>query len=154
MNEALALWAVREVAVQHDDIWDVEPLYNAFRWFEQIYEGKLTPTLLVQLGHRVKPDVNPLHRFRKNNPMVGDDFPPDWERVPYLIERLCNSWNDGLMTPTELFIGFERIHPFRDGNGRAGAILANVTAEVPDDKLALSWEIYSFRTKESVWSSA
>jgi hypothetical protein len=153
INEAVALWAVREVAVQWDEIEDVEPLYEAYLWFSTIYEGTLNSDLLIELGYRAKPSVNLRTRFRSVNVAVGGDVCPSWQRVPELIGRLCESWSDGLLTPTDLFVEFERIHPFRDGNGRSGAVLANVVAGRPDDKLALSWEIYSFRTRESVWGS-
>ncbi len=59
-------------------------------------------------------------------------YPPDPERVPELMGRFFEKWNssyDGKYMD-EIFellakehIEFEEIHPFRDGNGRAGRML-------------------------------
>lgn len=49
------------------------------------------------------------------------------------LERLWDSINDA--TPIEFYKEFELIHPFRDGNGRAGKILLNWLNRTLDDPI-------------------
>ncbi len=62
-------------------------------------------------------------------------YPPDPERVPELMREYLSKWKtayDGVSNVAEMFellakehIEFERIHPFADGNGRAGRMVLN-----------------------------
>lgn len=61
-----------------------------------------------------------------------DYIPPMPEDVPYFINELIEKYNTPDKNKTqfekicELKCNFERIHPFFDGNGRTGRLLANI----------------------------
>ena len=75
--------------------------------------------------------------FRRHNvePFPGGMRPPDWPDIPPLVTDWINRVNrEGLAArdrhPMEaladLHAEFERIHPFRDGNGRVGRLGLNL----------------------------
>ncbi len=56
--------------------------------------------------------------------------PPDHERVPELVDQLCNTmehadWHPALAAAW-VHVALAAIHPFRDGNGRTARILASL----------------------------
>ena len=61
------------------------------------------------------------------NPCGADFVPPPPEEVPALLDDLCNAINGDLLPPIAqaalVHAQFETIHPFEDGNGRAGRAL-------------------------------
>lgn len=74
----------------------------------------------------------------KRNVRIGSHLPPSWEHVPTLLQCLIEDINEGLKDQEALkeddvfceFLGnsfqkFMAIHPFADGNGRVGRLLAN-----------------------------
>lgn len=64
------------------------------------------------------------------NPCGADFVPPPPEEVPSLLEDLCDAINDDRFPPLVqaalVHAQFETIHPFADGNGRAGRALIHV----------------------------
>jgi Fic family protein len=64
------------------------------------------------------------------NPCGADFVPPPPEDVPALLDDLCAAINDDIMPPIVqaalVHAQFETIHPFEDGNGRAGRALIHV----------------------------
>jgi hypothetical protein len=73
--------------------------------------------------------------FREHNiqPFPGGMRPPDWPEVPALtgdwVKRASALRDAGARFPEALaavHAEFERIHPFLDGNGRAGRLLTNL----------------------------
>ena len=80
------------------------------------------------------PDESPgSFRRRDIRPFAGGMKPPDWTQVPAAVGDWVGRVN-ALATATEprieliadLHAEFERIHPFVDGNGRAGRLLNNL----------------------------
>jgi Fic family protein len=65
-----------------------------------------------------------------HNPCGADFVPPPPEEVPRLLDDLCTAINDDLLPPLVqaalVHAQFETIHPFADGNGRAGRALIHV----------------------------
>lgn len=84
------------------------------------------------------PDASPNEgpgSFRQHNihPFPGGMRPPDWPEVPALTSdwltrasALSEADERLLEAVAALHAEFERIHPFLDGNGRAGRLLANL----------------------------
>ncbi|MGJ8656661.1 MAG: Fic family protein [Akkermansiaceae bacterium] len=68
--------------------------------------------------------------YRQINVQVGQHFPPPWEDVSAQMFELLEWWNDRsqelspILSSAILHYRFEDIHPFADGNGRAGRALA------------------------------
>ena len=68
--------------------------------------------------------------YRKINVQVGKHFPPNHEDVSSLMFELLEWWNtesqnvSPILSSAILHYRFEDIHPFADGNGRAGRALA------------------------------
>lgn len=64
------------------------------------------------------------------NPCGADFVPPPPDDVPRLLDDLCAAVNDDLLPPLVqaalVHAQFETIHPFDDGNGRAGRALIHV----------------------------
>lgn len=75
--------------------------------------------------------------YRQNNLYVGTlteavYYPPSFERVPELMKKHMEEFNGGYKSVTDMLetiarehLVFERIHPFKDGNGRTGRLLMN-----------------------------
>lgn len=76
--------------------------------------------------------------YRTNNVYVGNQIekiyiPPDFNNVPKLMEEYSENLNifDSFSISETInkivhdHINFERIHPFKDGNGRTGRIIMN-----------------------------
>ena len=86
---------------------------------------------ILELGRLVEPNVNQ-QGYRRVNVRVGSSVKPAWENVPALMTEFLTAPH---MDPAEWFRQYEEIHPFRDGNGRTGAILYNLlrgTLDTPD----------------------
>jgi Fic family protein len=64
------------------------------------------------------------------NPCGADFVPPPPEEVSGLLDDLCDAINDDRLSPLVqaalVHAQFETIHPFADGNGRAGRALIHV----------------------------
>jgi len=116
-------------------------IVNGFKTIQKIVkmkEQKMTPQLIIELQREITKntlkDENDSGKFRDNNEIVvGDPLdvdkiyhrPPDYKKVPKLIEAFCKFANDdnhifihpiikGILL--HFLIGY--IHPFNDGNGR------------------------------------
>lgn len=77
---------------------------------------------VINLAEIIEPGLNE-HGVRTVGVRVGGRICPAPDEVMPRLERL---WAEGnLLTPVEFYKEFELIHPFCDGNGRAGKILLN-----------------------------
>lgn len=99
---------------------------------EQIYLGEEIDS--NEIGHIRSPSL-------QKNVRIGKHVPPSYNHVPTLLDALLEQINEGLKDQEKLkddaeyckFLGrsfqeFESIHPFADGNGRTGRLMANYIA--------------------------
>ncbi len=124
ISQHLVDWASQECAWQYSGELSVGRLVRAVDHAYEMYEtgGRPTDRMIQVLGLIVEPKVN-TSGYRDVNVVVGDHNPPDWQEVPRLMINLVTLGVE--LDATEYFREFEKIHPFRDGNGRVGAILFN-----------------------------
>lgn len=98
----------------------------------------------IGLGHHI--EEHEIGHIRNSsslpkNVRIGSHVPPHYESVPTLLDHLVEQINEGLKDQNKLendveyckFLGrsfqkFESIHPFADGNGRVGRLIANYIA--------------------------
>jgi Fic family protein len=113
-------WAIDAVA--DIDAIEVEHLLG-------IHERLLAGTSLAGFAGQVR-EVQNWIGGSSYNPCSAEFVPPPPEQVPELLEDLCAFCNDDALSPVVqaaiAHAQFETIHPFVDGNGRAGRALVHV----------------------------
>ena len=120
----------------HKPLRDVKESETHATLFFEVYEKHEQPLSIAILleWHRclfseTKEDI--AGKFRQHRIRVGLYVAPDWQDVEQLMHDLFVFYhnNKKKMHPVELaarmHYQFEKIHPFSDGNGRAGRILMN-----------------------------
>ncbi len=74
-----------------------------------------------------KPDI--AGKYRDYLVRIANHLAPDWQDVNKLMNKLIKYANTKKINPVELsaivHYGFEKIHPFGDGNGRIGRLIMN-----------------------------
>jgi Fic family protein len=94
---------------------------------EEPLSGKLLLGWHENIFRETKPDV--AGRFRNYPVTVGPYVAPEWSRVESLIEQIVVFVKESTLNSVEVAARahymFEKVHPFGDGNGRAGRLLMN-----------------------------
>jgi hypothetical protein len=114
-------FCVEEVKRQKRGAEQVEWMIEA--WCYALDASFQDITLIQMLGHLVERESNTKNTWRNVPVKVGKDTPPHPSEIADRMERWVSCVFD--MTPLEAYIEFEKIHPFKDGNGRVGKIIFN-----------------------------
>ena len=120
-------------AVQEPAEWSASELINLTE-LRRIHELVVEPVWLSAppdgLAEGEGPGSFRLHDIR---PFTGGMAPPPFPEVPALVSDWLADANRGpvagqhpMLFVAELHARFERIHPFRDGNGRTGRLAMNL----------------------------
>lgn len=98
----------------------------------------------------------------QKNVRIGKHIPPEWRFVPLHMQNWLEDVNEDLGNNWETynkdddayaafigkyFLRFERIHPFGDGNGRTGRIIANYLATRCERPLLVFPSEYSLKNR-------
>lgn len=98
-------------------------MVNAWDWAQtQAQQGNPTLSDVEHLGMLVEPKWNK-PGFRTVDVRVGWDVKIPWYDVPKAMNDLILGLEADMYAPEQFFWEYEQIHPWRDGNGRSGAIL-------------------------------
>lgn len=113
-------WCARECTRQRSGEDSVSWMFDG--WVYAHRHRNHTPILrdVLALGRIVEPRHN-MGGLRTVGVRVGWDVKLAPELVSAALDQLITAW--GELDPVEWFRRYEEVHPFRDGNGRTGAIL-------------------------------
>jgi hypothetical protein len=104
----------------------IKSLNNAYNIL--LNEG-INLSTLSRLGNLVEPIQCPYSTFKFKDNRFGEFYAPEKEKVPYLVNDLCDFLNKSDEHPIkksiEAHIRMVMIHPYQDGNGRASRLLSN-----------------------------
>ena len=88
-------------------------------------------SLIIKINELINKNIKDTKGYRTGKVLIkGADFvPPQASLVPSMLNELVYQYQNSeapLLERIAFFhIGFERIHPFEDGNGRTGRVLIN-----------------------------
>ena len=137
-------FCAEEVTRQQDKVIAVSWLFNAWMFAYSEYQHRsrkygqetartsLTPLLVEEIGMHVHPEAN-RDGFRTVRVWVGNNEGALPLTIKPKMADLFKSKVLSKMTPEKVHVEFEKIHGFRDGNGRCGkVILAWLTGHLLD----------------------
>jgi len=121
---------VKKKLITHEDLFELHSLLSS-NVMDQGEAGQYQPFVSVGTGKRLSPPGGRgTSRYRTFQVRVGHHVPPPAAQVSGLMRELLEWWNQKskawspVITSAVLHYRFEAIHPFGDGNGRTGRMLA------------------------------
>lgn len=96
-------------------------------WHRLMEYDQITLNMILELHSKIMYNLmigHDLGQLRKINVEVNDVGAPHYLQVPDLMNEWINDMQIyDLLDPKAMHVRFEKIHPFRDGNGRVGRML-------------------------------
>lgn len=101
----------------------VETAHKA--WKEIKHEEEMTKSIIKKVHEILLENRQPeiAGEYRDCHVRVNTDRPPGPDKVPELMDELVSSTPETHLEAIDWHIRFEKIHPFADGNGRAGRLI-------------------------------
>lgn len=128
MNTQVKEWCRDQCVMQHAtteaDFAGMEDAWDYAISMAEVFGNRVDRNDIIILGSKVDRIANPGGRFR-TGPAVFMDGGSALK--PQYIENMMNWWVNELreLSPGEAYLELMYIHPFKDGNGRVGALVYN-----------------------------
>lgn len=120
-----------------EGIWDDHSLQDAIKaWDYLVMQKELTESVILGTHHFLMANqgglcLNEIGNFRRCEVTIGGHHAPNYFLVPGMIKSWLalagkiktSKWPDEWIK--QLYIQYETIHPFVDGNGRTGRMFLN-----------------------------
>jgi Fic family protein len=119
------------------EINELANLRTAWRYITLKVDERITISMMHELHKYVMHNIEiESGVFKKTQNMVGGELTTSPEKTPteilYLLDNLYNgslayarTLEDKVLGAVSFHIGYEKIHPYSDGNGRTGRLLLN-----------------------------
>lgn len=119
------------------EVYELENIRSAWQYLILRAEERITIGLMHKVHELVMNNIeDEAGKFKKTQNMVGGKLTTPPERVHneiyHLLDHLYNgtliyakNMEDKVKATVSFHIGFEKIHPYSDGNGRTGRLLLN-----------------------------
>lgn len=118
------------VSAQPREIYEAINLKYAMNYVLKTLDEEITPEYMKKIGITINKNIDEIDGFRKGKVFIKGavHIPPEAAYVPMLIQELLydyrnNSSENIFEKLAEFHLRFERIHPFKAGNGRTGRVL-------------------------------
>ncbi|MBE6035632.1 MAG: Fic family protein [Clostridiales bacterium] len=117
------------VTAKPRELYEAVNLKYAMNYILENLHEDINPGMVKHIGVLINKNIDEIEGFRKEPVFIkgAEHIPPDAAYVPELVSQLLyeyrNDKRDFFEKMADFHLRFERIHPFKDGNGRTGRIL-------------------------------
>lgn len=119
-----------KITAQPREIYEAINLKYAMNSILKTLDEDLSSDYIKNIAIVINKNIDEIDGFRKERVFIkgAEHIPPEPAYVPQLVQELLydyrkNMSDDIFHKLAEFHLRFERIHPFKDGNGRTGRVL-------------------------------